>query len=85
MRLDVHMTPRQFRDGFADRIAALLYTGRFRSLEGRWRVRAQLAVLDCLPLVGDIRQRYPTLQQVTFSLEPLDAVADAVAERQARA
>lgn len=84
MRLDVHMTPRQFRDGFADRIAALLYTGCFRVVRGRWRVRRQLRVLDCTPLVGACRPRMPTLQQVTFELEPLDAVADAVAERQVR-
>jgi len=84
MRLDVHMTPRQFHDGFADRIAALLYTGRFRALRGRWRVRRQLVVFDCRPLIGACRQRYPTLQQVTFALEPLDAVADAVAEQQVR-
>jgi hypothetical protein len=75
MRLDVHMTPRQFRDGFADRIAALLYTGCFRALRGRWRVRRQLRVLDCR------RRQRLELQQVTFDLEPLDAAADAVAEQ----
>jgi hypothetical protein len=78
MRLDVHMTPRQYRDGFADRIALLLFRGSFGSLRGRWRARRQLVVFDC-----QRRQRLE-LRQVTFDLEPLDAVADAVAKQQAR-
>ncbi len=79
MRLDVHMTPRQWRDGFADRIALLLFKGTFRALRGRWRARRQLAVIDC----GRPCQRLE-LRQVTFDLEPLDDVADAVAQQQVR-
>ena len=78
MRLDVHMTPRQYRDGFADRIALLLFKGTFRALQGRWRARRQLAVIDCT------RRRRLDLRQVTFDLEPLDDIADAVAEQQVR-
>jgi hypothetical protein len=77
MRLDVHMTPRQYRDGFADRIALLLFKGTFSALRGRWRARRQLAVIDCT------RPRL-ALRQVTFELEPLDDVADAVAQQQVR-
>jgi hypothetical protein len=84
MRLDVHITPRQYRDGFADRIALLLFKGAFSAMRGRWRARRQLVVFDCRPLVGDIRQRHPTLQQITFDLEPLDDVADAVVKQQVR-
>lgn len=78
MRLDVHMTPHQYRDGFADRIALLLFKGSFRGLRGRWRARRQLAVIDCT------RRHRLELRQVTFDLEPLDDVADAVAQQQAR-
>jgi hypothetical protein len=77
MRLDVHMTPRQHRDGFADRIALLLFKGTFRAMQGRWRARRQLVVYDCRPC-----RKQLALRQVTFDLEPLDDIADAVVAQQ---
>ena len=75
MRLDVHMTPRQYRDGFADTIADLLAEGSFRALAGQWQVRRRLAVLDS-------ERRGLVLRQVTFDLAPLDLVALRIAQRQ---
>lgn len=75
MRLDLHMSPRQHREGFADRIARLLAAGEFRALRGQWRVVRKLAV-------HDTSGRRPLLQHVTFELEPCDAVAQDIAARQ---
>lgn len=75
MRLDVHMTPRQYRDGFPQRITRLLATGTFGSLAGVWRVRRQLALLEA-------EQRGLVLRQVTFDLVPLDTTALRIAQRQ---
>lgn len=76
MRLDVHMQPHQFRNGFADRVSELLATGRFRPLAGRWRTRRRLALLAT-------ERRGIVLRQVTFDLVPLDTVALRIAQRDA--
>lgn len=75
MRLDVHMSPRQYRDGFPSRIAQLLATGEFRSLAGCWRVQRQLALLST-------ERRGIVLRQVTFDLVPMDLTALRIAQRQ---
>lgn len=77
MRLDVHMTPLQYRTGFCDTITTLLAAGSFRALAGQWRVRCRLALLEN-------ERRRTVLRQVTFDLVPIDVVALRIAQRQAR-
>lgn len=63
MRLDVDMSPWQYRDGYAERIAELLADANFVGCPGRWRVKRQLAAIE------------PDRSCVTFEIEPLDAKA----------
>lgn len=75
MILDVHMSPWQYRDGYAERIDELLAAGRFVGCRGRWRVRRKLASLDVM------RERKVTVEvyRVRFDIVPLDAAARAEA------
>jgi hypothetical protein len=66
MRLTVHMSPLQHRSGYPARIAALLRSGTFCALRGRWHVRRHLAAVG------------PDERRVTFELEPRDTVARAI-------
>ncbi len=71
MQLEVHMSPWQYADGYAERIGALLGEGSFIGCAGKWRVLRRLAAVDTL------RDAQVTVEvrRVTFELEPLDGVA----------
>lgn len=71
MILQVHMTPWQYLDGYADRIGELLGEGSFRCCRGRWRVLRRLVAID---VHGKLE-----LRRVAFQLEPLDGAARRIA------
>ena len=73
LQLDVHMSPWQYRDGFAERIGELLAAGTFIGCRGRWRVHRRLAEVATLQ-DGQITVN---VRRVRFELEPLDDVARA--------
>jgi hypothetical protein len=71
LQLEVHMSPWQFREGYAERIGKLLADGAFVGCPGRWRVHRRLAAVDVKP----VEQVTVEVHRVTFELEPLDALA----------
>lgn len=75
MQLDVHMSPWQYRDGYAARISELLAEGKFIGCAGRWRVHRSLAEVATLT-DGQITVN---VRRVRFELEPLDDAAKAEA------
>lgn len=84
MQLEVHMSPWQYADGYAERIGALLGEGSFIGCAGKWRVLRRLAAVD----VTSRGQVTVEVRRVTFELEPLDGIARKLlrqnAQREAR-
>lgn len=72
MQLEVHMSPWQYADGYAERIGALLGEGSYIGCAGKWRVRRWLAAVDT---VRGGHVFTVEVRRVTFELEPLNGVA----------
>jgi hypothetical protein len=74
MILEVHMSPWQYRDGYAERVAELLAEANFIGCPGLWRVKRKLAAIEIDRSVSTPGTTIE-VRRVTFELEPLDAKA----------
>lgn len=71
LQLEVNMSPWQYRDGYADRIAELLVQGAFVGCPGKWRVHRKLAAVELARACAVTVE----VRRVTFEIDPVDAVA----------